>query len=428
MPPSEPLQNLLWPRHDPISNDSHLVNSMNQAVDLHFQEGSRAQAIDIFRGLNVLAMIFVDNLGFVAGLPWWTYHMPADANGMTYVDMVFPAFLFLMGMSVPFSMGSRIAKGQTKPQLWMHVVMRSVSLVALGLFVSNAPQVDAQRTGMSSPTWAALGFVAIALVWIDFPGRVKHQAISGVLRFCGFALLISLAVIFRRANADVRAAWLDFSDWEILGLLGWAYLSVSVIYLLFERKVAVLASALGVLIAINALSAAGRLSWIASLPPYLRPFEAGLSSLTMAGLLVSLLLGSNEFAPTFRKKVWWGLIFAAILFAVGYLLRPLGISKIRDTPTWCLYCMSANTLIALLLCWIADIKGWTKWAGFAKPVGRNPLLSYFLPYVAYFSPGLFRLTADGTSGLHGVARSLLFTGLILVIVTLLNGAKIKLRL
>lgn len=373
-------------------------------------------------------MIFVDNLGFVTGLPWWTYHMPRGANGMTYVDMVFPAFLFLMGLSIPISIRSRIAKGETKAQVWMHVLVRSLSLVALGLFVSNAPQVDAQRTGISFPWWTALGFVAIALAWLDFPESVKHNAFSRVLKYCGLALLIVLAAIFRRATADGRPAWLDFSDWEILGLLGWAYLSVSAIYLLFQRTIAVLLSAFAVIVAINALSVAGRLSWLDSLPPYLRPFEAGLSSLTMAGLLASLLLVSDEVAPTFRKKAWLGLIGAAILFAAGCLLRPLGISKLRDTPTWCLYCMSANLMIALLLYWITDIKGWKRWAGFAKPVGTNPLLSYFLPYVAYFSPSLFRLTADGTAGLQGVLRSLLFTGLILVIVTSLRRHKIKLQL
>lgn len=63
----------------------------------------RIHSLDIFRGLTVLVMVFVDNLGFVKGLPWWTYHMPREANGMTYVDVVFPAFLFLVGMSIPLT-------------------------------------------------------------------------------------------------------------------------------------------------------------------------------------------------------------------------------------------------------------------------------------------------------------------------------------
>lgn len=409
-------------------------NATAEVVGPSFSDSPRIESIDIFRGLNVLLMIFVDNLGFVTGLAWWTYHMPREANGMTYVDMVFPAFLFLMGMSIPLSIRSRIAKGQTYAQVWGHAVARSLSLVVLGLFIANAPQVDLRSTGISEPWWAALGFVAIALGWIRFPGSDRHKRASLILRCGGFALLVALAAIFRRVTPEGKIAWLDFSDWEILGLLGWAYLSAAAIYLLcekklvFEKKILVLVSALATFVAINALSTAGWLSWIHSLPPYLQPFEAGLSSLTMAGLLTSLLIAENKIAPTFRKKMWWALSSAAILFGAGWLLRPLGISKIRDTPTWCLYCMSANILIVLLLYWIADVRGWRRWAIFATVPGTNPLLSYFLPYLAYLIPRLDGLTADGTAGWHGVAKSLFFTGLILAIVAVLDRLKIRLRI
>src|SRR5580698_7232629 len=99
----------------------------------------RVVSIDIFRGLNVLMMIFVDNLGLVVGLPLWTNHVPRDVNGMTYVDMVFPAFLFLMGMSIPMSVDARFARDERKGKIWAHVIARSLMLVAMGLFVANAP-------------------------------------------------------------------------------------------------------------------------------------------------------------------------------------------------------------------------------------------------------------------------------------------------
>lgn len=104
--------------------------------------------MDIFRGLNVLLMIFVNNLAEVRGLPWWTYHR-GDVNGMTHVDMVFPGFLFLMGVSIPLAMDARVAHGQSRAKTWAHVVAWSVSLLALGLFIANALHVDAQCTHMS---------------------------------------------------------------------------------------------------------------------------------------------------------------------------------------------------------------------------------------------------------------------------------------
>src|SRR5579863_1679610 len=132
------------------STDQLAPDVATSRTDVVSANSPRIQSIDIFRGINVLVMIFVDNLGMVAGLPWWTNHMPATANGMTYVDMVFPAFLFLMGMSIPLSVHSRIAKGQAMSRVWAHVLARSLGLVALGLFVANAPQVDARQTGIGS--------------------------------------------------------------------------------------------------------------------------------------------------------------------------------------------------------------------------------------------------------------------------------------
>ena len=74
---------------------------------------SRIVSIDIFRGLTIAVMIFVNELAEVRGLPWWTYHAHANQDVMTYVDMVFPFFLFIVGMSMPLSVEQRIAvKGE----------------------------------------------------------------------------------------------------------------------------------------------------------------------------------------------------------------------------------------------------------------------------------------------------------------------------
>ena len=54
----------------------------------------RVVSVDIFRGLTIAVLIFVNELADVKGLPWWTYHMLGNVSGMTYVDVAFPAFLF----------------------------------------------------------------------------------------------------------------------------------------------------------------------------------------------------------------------------------------------------------------------------------------------------------------------------------------------
>jgi heparan-alpha-glucosaminide N-acetyltransferase len=387
----------------------------------------RIASIDIFRGLTVLVMVFVDNLDFVKGLPWWTYHMPRETNGMTYVDMVFPAFLFVMGMSIPIAVERRIVEGDSRGKIWLHIVARSLSLVALGLFIANGPQVDRQQARISAVWWDLLGFAGIALFWGVFRLPSANRQLHRLTKYGGLLLLTILAIVFRRTTQNGRVAWLDFSDWEILGLLGWAYLLVGSLYLLFKKNVAALAASLVLLCALNVLSTAGWFAWLQRFPSYAQPLEAGLSSITMAGLLAALIILEGTLAGSIRTKTLWALSYAALLASAAWLLTPFGISKLRDTPAWCLYSAAANTLLVLLLYWIADVQRWTKWAGLIKTVGANALLAYLLAYMAYFIPALFRLTADGTEGWYGVMRSLLFTALVLTVTIVITRFKFRLQ-
>ena len=70
----------------------------------------RYASIDIFRGTTMAVMIFVNDLDGVHGLPWWTHHAKSEINVMTYVDMVFPFFLFALGMSMPIAIEHRLRK------------------------------------------------------------------------------------------------------------------------------------------------------------------------------------------------------------------------------------------------------------------------------------------------------------------------------
>ena len=115
---------------------------------------TRLASIDIFRGLTMTLMIFVNALAEIKGLPWWTYHMKADIDAMTYVDMVFPFFLFIVGLSMPLAIRQRLKRNPSLPALWLHVVVRSVSLIVLGLILANAESGDAARMGISPSLWA----------------------------------------------------------------------------------------------------------------------------------------------------------------------------------------------------------------------------------------------------------------------------------
>ena len=390
------------------------------------QPAKRVISIDIFRGLNILLMIFVNNVAEVKGLPWWTYHR-GDVNGMTYVDMVFPGFLFLMGMAIPLAVDSRLAQGQSAVKVWGHVVWRTASLLCLGLFIANATHVDAQHTSIGQVWWTLLGLVAIILAWVRFPEEKRRKVLYRTLRCVGLASLAILFVMFRKVTRQGEIGRLDFSYVEILGLLGWTYLLVSGLYLLLAKRRGILLAAFTVLIALNTMSMLDWLSWSDTGPLQWNPFAAGLSSMTLAGVLATFVIVGDDIAAGFREKAKWIVVAASALFATGFALQPLGISKNRDTPTWCLYCTGANLLIALLLYWLADVKGWSAWANFAKPAGANPLLPYMLAYVPFLLPPLYRLSTAGTFGAWGVIKSALLTILVLLITRVLLHFGVTLR-
>ncbi len=181
----------------------------------------RVASIDVFRGLTMLVMIFVNDVAGVRNLPWWTYHMPGNVSGMTYVDVVFPAFLFALGLSLPPAVSNRLAKENSMGKLWVHIVLRSLSLAVLGLGLANVEKGNASLMGMSSNRWGLLFLLAAILVWYVYPSRR-----SSWLRVLGVIGLVTLFAIFRRSASNGQARWLDVSYWEILGLIGWTYLAV----------------------------------------------------------------------------------------------------------------------------------------------------------------------------------------------------------
>src|SRR5579864_8591107 len=110
----------------------------------------RLTSIDIYRGLMVAGMIFVDNPGSDDLAYWPIKH--SQWNGWTPADLIFPSFLFLVGVSMVFSFNARLRRGQSRKKILLHVVQRSLILIAIGLFVNASPII-----GLDVHTWRIYG-------------------------------------------------------------------------------------------------------------------------------------------------------------------------------------------------------------------------------------------------------------------------------
>ena len=195
----------------------------------------RVLSIDAFRGITILVMIFVNELAAVQGIPAWMKHMPATADAMTFVDVVFPAFLFIVGMSVPFAIASRLAKGDSVGQLNAHILFRTLGLLVLGFFMVNA-EGGYNEKAMAIPLalWSLLFYVGVILIWNVYTSLSKPVVYA--LRATGVVLLLVLAWLYRGGEdgtGTMTPQW-----WGILGLIGWAYLVACLWYQLVRGKLA----------------------------------------------------------------------------------------------------------------------------------------------------------------------------------------------
>ena len=393
---------------------------------------ARLASIDIFRGITMVVMIFVNELASVHGLPWWTYHAHAQDDAMTYVDMVYPFFLFAVGLSMPLAIKARLKKNASLAALWLHVILRSAGLIVLGLILANAERGDPARMGLNPNLWAILGLLGGALYLSVYTGSKRGATVHRVLRVIGLVLVVAMYAIYRRTTHDGHVGWINGSYPEILGLIGYTFFAISILYIPTRRWLWTPLAWLVALLTFNALCIAKWIVLPRHLPLYFWPFDNGaMAAIMMGGIVTSVIFLGDHRWKALGQKMSMAVAFALASLAAGRLLTPLGISKIRATPTWSLYCIAAAVLSFALLYWICDVKRKTGWAFFARPAGSNTLLTYLLPDFYDFLIGLVGITYLDTHfnfGWPGVVRTVVFTAFILAIAALLTRCKIRLQL
>ena len=342
--------------------------------------GHRIASIDAFRGLTILVMVFVNQLAGVSGVPQWARHMKADADAMSFVDVVFPAFLFIVGMSIPFALDQRRARGDDGATLQRHVIGRSAGLIVLGLFMVNAEDGFNPAAMPFNIGWWSLGLYLCAfLIWGVYgsaaPGGRNGWRAAGVLG------LLVLACAYR-GGPDGQAG-MTHQWWGILGLIGWSYLIAATTWLACRGRIAVLLAAAAACIAVYALSHA--------FPPAAYPNWSGLTdcgglvcetSLTLLGVVTSLLFFAEPGGRSTQQRLAQAAALVIACLVAGALLRPAyTISKIYASPTWCLYSAAICIGVFAALHALVDVRGRAGWTRWLAPVAAQPLVAYLILFV-----------------------------------------------
>lgn len=386
----------------------------------------RIASIDVFRAITMLLMIFVNDFWTLTGIPDWLQHSEAHVDFLGFSDVIFPCFLFIVGMSIPFAIKARIGKGENNFQIIKHIVLRSIALLVMGLFTVNIPELNAEATGMSQATFQISAVVAFFLIWNVYPkSEGSKKYLFNGLQILGVVILVFLAYKFRggeKAEA-MKPQW-----WGILGLIGWTYLTCAILYLFLHQNNTLLIASW---IFFNLLCIAGHANWLSAIWPS-GPSDwilanGAFSAFTFSGILATLLL-ERFYTPVGKVKLVY--IYAGVgivLLAVGLFLRNFFIiSKIYATPTWVFICCGIAFITYAFIYWLVDLQHKAHWFSFIKPAGTSTLTCYLIPYVVYFIP--LSLPVGLTFGFVGLIKSMIFSLVVIGITALLGKIGIKLKI
>ena len=327
----------------------------------------RIISVDIFRGLTIAAMILVNTPG-----TWSHVYAPflhAEWHGLTPTDLIFPFFLFIVGMSITFAYSKKKEMG-IQSAIYKKIVSRTLKLIFLGLF--------------------------LAAFTLSFPfiKNLSGLRIPGVLQRIGVVFFIA-SMLFLHCN------------WKVL--LG-IFIAILIIYWLLMTQIPIHGemplltkeSNLGSVIDLKVLTVDHM--WKTLYDP-----EGILSTLpsiatSIFGMFLGIILLKKGYSK--QEKLIYFLIIGAIALGIGYLWSAsFPLNKALWTSSFVLVTGGWACLIYALIYYIADILGKQTWGRPAIIFGSNAITVYFLSSFTSKCFGLIKLSSG--QSLHGYLYEML---------------------
>jgi predicted acyltransferase len=305
--------------------------------------GERIQSVDVFRGLTIALMILVNNNGDFRNTYWPLLH--SQWNGWTPTDLVFPFFVFIVGVSMVYSFRSRLARGDSRGAIFMHALRRAVILFAIGVLLINSfpdhyNPAHIRIYGVLQRIAICYLVAAVFVLWSGVEGKIAAIAVCLI----GYWILMRYAPVpgFGVPGRDIPLLdpdknWVAWLDRKLL--MGHLYEGV-------------------------------------------RDPEGLLSSVPAIGtILFGVLTGDwLRSKATARAKALWMLIFGVIGLAAGEFFNIwFPINKKLWTSSYVLF-TAGFALVVLALCyWLLDVRKLRgRWTMPILVFGMNAIAAYTL--------------------------------------------------
>ena len=315
-------------------------------------DNQRLLALDVLRGITIAGMILVNNPGSRESVYAPLNHVPW--HGLTPTDLVFPFFMFIMGISTCISL-KKYRFECSRSAIWK-IVKRTCVIFAIGLGIAWFSLFCRTWNSLASenlPYWSHLGQSMQTFDHIRILGVLQRLALS-----YGFAAIIAL--LLKHKYIPYLIGILLAGYWLILIFgNGYEYSEANILSFV-DRTVLGLKH----MLKDNGIDPEGILSTIPSIAHVLIGFSCG-----------KWLMSKTDI----REKMLRLFLLGAILTFSGLLLNyGCPINKKIWSPTFVLVtCGLASSFLALLI-WIIDVKGYKKWSRFFEAFGINPLFMYVL--------------------------------------------------
>jgi len=367
------------------------------------QAPARLASIDAYRGL-VMFLMMAELLAFwkvSEALPesgFWKFlhHHQSHVEwvGCSLHDLIQPSFSFLVGVALPFSIASRLGRGQSAPLMFGHAIWRSLLLIFLGIFLRSIGRAQTNFTFEDTLTQIGLGYSFLFLLGFCSP-RAQWGALALVLLgyWAAFALYPLPGPDFDWAKAGVASDWPHnlkgfAAHWNKNTNAAWAFDT-----------------------------------WFMNLWPREKPFTnngGGYSTLSfiptlgtmILGLIAGRLLKSEVPAGDKLKRL---LILAVVGLASGWALSASGVCpsvKRIWTPAWTLFSGGWCFLLMAAFYWIADVLQIRGWAFPLIVIGMNSIAAYCMDglFGGFIRSSLTTHLGEGFFRMFGQPYQALFLG------------------
>jgi predicted acyltransferase len=298
-------------------------------------ESQRLVSLDVFRGITIAGMVLVNNPGTWEHIYWPLQH--AGWHGWTPTDLVFPFFLFIVGVAITLAFANRVESGRGTRDLYIKILKRTLIIFAIGLFLNGFPYFGLAEYRIPGVLQRiAVCYFVASIIFLNTRVRTQVAIAIGLLLAYWFVVKVIPAPGFAAGDLTKEGSLPSFVDRVVLGKHVWAQARVYDPEGLLSTIPAIVTTLMGVLTGHCLRTEKTR-------------YEKAAGMFVAGAVCVAAGWAWNSFFPI-NKALWTS---SYVLFSGGLALQFLA------------FCY-----------WLIDIKGYRRWAKPFEVFGLNAIALY----------------------------------------------------